>query len=179
MQPINIQSFIDVITNSSTSVFTWADNIDGVKRIINGVLKAANSDYICDDLFDITTEWEDNALSDYLDYQIDEAKEHIDESSELKELFTLWQEEYNKPPYEQRSWYIINKVEDKIVNIVSKNKEEWNIKSLDEWVESRNEYREYKYSSSYVITPKDPGNEEAAKMVEAINGLFNYDASYC
>lgn len=178
MQPINIQSFIDVITNSSTSVFTWADNIEGVKRVINGALKAAGSELTCDDLFDITTEWEENALSDYREYQIDEAKEYIDESSELKELFTSWKEEYNKP-YIQRNWDIINKVEDKIADIASKNKEEWNIKSLDEWVESNNEYREYKYSSSYVITPKDPGNEEAAKMVEAINGLFNYDASYC
>ena len=175
---MRIQSFIDVITNSSTSVFTWADNIEGVKRVINGVLKAANSNYTCDDLFDITTEWEDNALSDYRDYQIDEAREHIDESPELKELLTSRQEEYDKP-YKQRNWDIINKIEDKIVNIVSKNKEEWNIKSLDEWVESSNEYREYKYSSSYVITSKDPNNEEAAKMVESINGLFSYDASYC
>lgn len=175
---MRIQSFIDVITNSSTSVFTWADNIDGVKKIINGVLKAANSDYICDDLFNVTTEWEDNAFSDYRDYQIDEAGEHIDESPELKELLISRQEEYNKP-YKQRSWDIINKVEDKIVNIVSKNKEEWNIESLDEWVESNNEYSEYKYSSDYVITPKDPSNKEAAEMIESINRLFSYDACYC
>lgn len=172
---MRIQSFIDVITNSSTSVFTWADNIDGVKKIINGVLKAANSDYICDDLFDITTEWEDNAFSDYRDYQIDEAGEHIDEFPELKELLISRQEEYSKP----HNWDNIDKIEDKIVSIVSKNREKWNILSLDEWVEDNNEYCEYKYNSNYVITPKDPSNKEAAEMIESINRLFSYDACYC
>ena len=172
---MRIQSFIDVITNSSTSVFTWADNINGVKRIINGVLKAVNSDYTCDDLFDITTEWEENALSDYRDYQIDEAREHTDESLELKELLTSREEEYRK----LYNWDIINEIEDKIASIVSKNREKWNIQSLDKWVESNNEDSEYKYSSCYVITPKDPSNKEAAEMIESINRLFSYDASYC
>lgn len=169
---MKIQSFIDVITNSSTSVFTWADNIEGVKRVINGALKAANSEYTCDDLFNITIEWEENALSDYEDYQMEVAEEHISENPELDKLFT----EYRPT----KDWNLIKDIQKAIIDIASENSDSWDIMPFDTWVEScNNDWGRYKYSSSYVITPKDPGNEEAAKMVEAINGLFNYDASYC
>ena len=50
---IIIQSYIDLITNSSTSVFQYANNIEGVKDIINAVLKASGSNLTCDDLFNI------------------------------------------------------------------------------------------------------------------------------
>lgn len=46
-----IQSYVDLITNSSTSVFTWATSPEAVKEIINAVLKSAGSDLTCDDLF--------------------------------------------------------------------------------------------------------------------------------
>ena len=37
-----IQSYVDLITNSSTSVFTWATSPEAVKEIINAVLKSSN-----------------------------------------------------------------------------------------------------------------------------------------
>ena len=57
---IIIQSYIDLITNSSTSVFQWAYNIEGVKDIINAVLKASGSNLSCDDLFKIYSHYNIN-----------------------------------------------------------------------------------------------------------------------
>ena len=50
---IVIQSFVDLITNSSTEVYPVADNVKGVEHIINKVLEAAGSDKTCSDLFTI------------------------------------------------------------------------------------------------------------------------------
>ena len=175
---MKIQSYIDIITNSSTTVFTFADNIEGVKRIINGVLKASGSEYTCDDLFEITTEWEENAFSDYEEYQIEEAEEHIKENPELKKLFAEYEAEYHKE-YTERDWNFIKNIEKSIMNIVSENSNAWNIVPLDAWVQNCNDGWECKYSSNYVIIPKDPKNQEAANMISTVNNLFDYDASYC
>lgn len=55
MFKINVHSFIDVITNSSTEIYMWADegSVKTVKGIIDTILKAAKSDKTADDLFDI------------------------------------------------------------------------------------------------------------------------------
>jgi len=49
-----VHSIIDVITNSSTEIFSFAtsDSIVQVKKIVNAVLKAADSIKIADDLFE-------------------------------------------------------------------------------------------------------------------------------
>lgn len=174
---MRIQSYIDIITNSSTTVFTFATNIEGVKRIINGVLKAANSEYTCDDLFEITTEWEENALSDYEDYQMEVAEEHIKENLELEKLFAEYRTEYHKK-YTECDWSFIESVQKSIIDIASKNSNAWNIPPLDAWVQSCNDGWECSYSSNYIIIPKDPKNQEAADMINTINNLFDYDASY-
>lgn len=172
---VKVQSFSDIITNSSTEVFTQADNTSGVKRIINGVLIAAGSNYTCDDLFDITIEWDDNAIDRYKEYQIEEAKNHTDDCPELINPLSDYIIESSKP-YGETDWDKICKLENIIVGIVSKNSKKWNILSIDDWVGT--EY-DYSYNSDYVITSKDPKNQEAANMLSAINHLFSYDAYYC
>ncbi|MGM9530641.1 hypothetical protein, partial [Intestinibacter sp.] len=67
---IIIQSYIDLITNSSTSVFQWANSVKGVKDIINAILKSAGSDLTCDDLFNITIHYCID-ISDAMDYYFD------------------------------------------------------------------------------------------------------------
>ena len=55
---IKIKSITDVITNSSTEVFTFADedSVEKLKRFIDSVLYIAGSDKTCDDLFEIRYE---------------------------------------------------------------------------------------------------------------------------
>lgn len=57
---VNIQSISDVITNSSSEIFTVTADYDAAERleeIIDKLLNAAGSQYCCGDLFDISTEW--------------------------------------------------------------------------------------------------------------------------
>ena len=56
MKKINtlIQSFIDVVTNSSAEIFVEATRTKAhIIRMVNEILKAGGSDKTCDDLFDI------------------------------------------------------------------------------------------------------------------------------
>lgn len=174
---MKIQSYIDVITNSSTTVFTFADNIEGVKKIINGVLKVAGSKYTCDDLFDITVEYDvdlDDAIDDYY---LDKAKEH----PELEETVKQYVEECNKK-YKEMDLSLIQKLGSDIYNFLMNHKEEWDIMSLYEWAEDYNNTNwefERKYNSYYNIVPKNPSNSSIATDIYSINNLFSYDASYC
>jgi len=55
---IKIHSFVDLITNSSTEIYIEATEktIQSIKEIIDNILLLGNSDYTCDDLFDIELE---------------------------------------------------------------------------------------------------------------------------
>ena len=59
---MKIQSYSDVITNSSTEVFVTAIDTDYLIDIINAVLAAAGSAYTCDDLFELTIEYGEYVL---------------------------------------------------------------------------------------------------------------------
>ena len=52
---IPIQSFIDVVTNSSTEIFVEATTYtkDHIINMVNEILKAGGSDKTCDDLFEV------------------------------------------------------------------------------------------------------------------------------
>ena len=55
---IKIKSITDVITNSSTEVYTFVDEYgkENLKKFITGILKASGSDKTCDDVFRIRYE---------------------------------------------------------------------------------------------------------------------------
>lgn len=57
---VNIQSLSDIITNSSSEVFTVEARSDAAERleeIIDKLLDATGSQYCCGDLFDIDTDF--------------------------------------------------------------------------------------------------------------------------
>lgn len=58
MRNVKIQSFSDIITNSSSEVYICLsyNGVEIFKEIINSILKIAGSDKECDDYFDIE-EW--------------------------------------------------------------------------------------------------------------------------
>ena len=53
-----IQSFVDIITNSSTEIYTMVGSGEYLKQIINGVLLASGSNKKFDDLFILDYEYE-------------------------------------------------------------------------------------------------------------------------
>lgn len=55
---IKIQSISDVITNSSTEIYVEATEhtLNGIKNIVNSILKSVNSEYTADNLFEFSLE---------------------------------------------------------------------------------------------------------------------------
>ncbi len=68
---INIHSFIDLITNSSTEIFTVVNqsSLKYVKELINKILSDVGSDKTCDDLYTVKLEMED--------YYLDKLRDNI------------------------------------------------------------------------------------------------------
>lgn len=68
-----IQSLIDVITNSSTSIYQIASksSIDYIKTVINGILIAVGSDKKADDLFDFDIRYDEDVYFTYKDFLYD------------------------------------------------------------------------------------------------------------
>lgn len=163
---IIIQSYIDLITNSSTSVFQCANNIEGVKDIINAVLEASGSNLTCDDLFNIELHY-DIDISGASDFYYDLACEKMENDSKLKDLVN----EYNTGYREDI------KILKRIYEYLVKN---YNVKTLDEYAEEYNDdSQDWMYSSFYVIEAKNPKNKKYEEALRMINNLFDYDARYC
>lgn len=55
MIKIPIHSTVDIITNSSSEIFILAnqDTVNGIKNLVNNILRAAESSKTVDDLFEI------------------------------------------------------------------------------------------------------------------------------
>ena len=161
---IIIQSYIDLITNSSKSVFQYANNIEGVKDIINAVLEASGSNLTCDDLFNIELHYNID-IRDAEDFYHELACEKMEYDSKLEDLVNN---------YDTTGDVQILK---KIYEYLVKN---YNVKTLDEYAAEYNiDSDEFKYSSLYMIKAKDPKNEKYSNIINSLNYLFDYDVMYC
>lgn len=82
---MKILSVTDVITNSSSEVFTIVhpEDVDRIKQVINTILEIAESDKTSDDLFDIEYYWDDDEIADYMtDCDIPTKEEAIEKCKE-------------------------------------------------------------------------------------------------
>jgi hypothetical protein len=169
---IIIQSYIDLITNSSTSVFQWANNVNGVKKIINAILKSAGSDLTCNDLFNIAIHYDisiDNAIDYYFDLADKVMQENPDKHPVLKQLLEDYDNCFNSAK--------LVELEKEIYEYLIEN---CGAETLDEYAKSYNDDSdEDMYSSYYSIEAKNPENEKYANIIHKINNLFGYDACYC
>lgn len=161
---IIIQSYIDLITNSSTSVFQCANNIEGVKDIINAVLKVSGSNLTCDDLFNIELHY-DIDIRDAENFYHELACEKMENDSKLEDLVNKYDTTGDVQILEKIYKYLVDN---------------YNVKTLDDYAEEYNiDSDEFKYSSSYRIKAKDPKNEKYSNIINSLNYLFEYDVMYC
>lgn len=84
---VNVKSRTDVITNSSSEVYTYitGDAIENVKKMINSFLIFTGYQGKCDDLIEVkgTSSWSrQDILERYLDYEEDPSPEPTDEELE-------------------------------------------------------------------------------------------------
>lgn len=127
---INIHSFVDVITNSSTTIFVTMNGgaIKGMHSVIDEILKVAKSDKKSEDLFDISIDrdWDDIIESWFEDYA------NEPEDPKEKEMY----DQRNALEYKEFSAYA-----EKVVipylkenNIWQKYTEDWNGFEKDSWL---------------------------------------------
>jgi hypothetical protein len=75
-------SVIDVITNSSTEIFVHSEHcIEPAKELLNELLYLEGSNKKCDDIFEISLEYDKSNIEEIFDYYVDN-----DEYPEISEI---------------------------------------------------------------------------------------------
>ena len=157
---VYLQSFNDIVTNSSMEVYQEATDytVSSIKEIINTILKIAESDKKCDDLFTVYIDYE-NMFEDYFEDIArlckgnEELERQIDEIQESRESYSVL---YNK-----------------CLEVITAN----GLPTIEEFVENYDS--EWRYPSTEVrIIPKTPCTKTDLAILDRINNLFDLEAQY-
>ena len=149
---IKLHSITDLITNSSTVIYTYSEASEqALKDMITSIFKAFNIDKKCDDVFKLVVTMEDTY--DYSD-KIAELEEPIAELEGLKDDASY------------------QKIEDTLKDVLSGKieKPQW-MKQIEQQNEGYNGYR---ISTTLNIIPLKPEYAEMAKLV----GKFLYSTDH-
>lgn len=90
MEKLKLHSIVDVITNSSTVIYTYQDSIEESKELLQEILNIANIEKSVDDLFYIDTFLED--ISIYIENMERCADNYVDDI-EFNEIYKEWKDE--------------------------------------------------------------------------------------
>lgn len=155
-----LQSFNDIVTNSSMEVYQEATDytVSSIKEIINTILKIAQSDKKCDDLFTVYIDYED-MFEEYFENIASlckgnkELERQIDEIQESRESYSVL---YNK-----------------CLEVITAN----GFPTIEEFVENYDS--EWNYPCTEVkIIPKISCTKADLEVLDRINNLFNLEAQY-
>lgn len=136
---LKLHSFVDVITNSSTTIYTYADNaVEPAKKLLAAILKLKGETRSVDELFSVF------CLPDDFEPYFDVASDEDELSEEDKLLCENWSTRYD---YFQKL-----------------RKEILNGNDVPVWLK-RSEY-EYSGTSLWII-PKDPSYKELIELMES------------
>lgn len=155
-----LQSFNDIVTNSSMEVYQEATEytVESIKEIINIILKIAKSDKKCDDLFTVYIDYE-NMFEDYFE----DIAERCNGNEELERQFDEIQT--------SRESYSV--LYNKYLGMITAN----GFPTIEEFV--RNYDSKWRYPSTEVrIIPKVPCTNSELKILDRINDLFNLEGQY-
>ena len=133
--------------------------VSSIKKIIDTILKIAQSDKKCDDLFDVFIDYDD-MLEEYFEEIEDSCKDEglkhlIDEISEDRDL-TLTE--------------VYNKCSDAIISS--------GFPTIEQYVETYDDSWGGYPRTEVKIIPKDSCTKEELEILDRINCLFNIEAQY-
>ena len=174
---IKLQSFIDLITNSSTEVFSTVDtnSVEGLYKMLDAVLKVGGSNLKAKDILEIRVEFDESGIDSYSDYIFDlinADKEYLESSNYIKylNLRDLYHNTKDNS-YDDDFW------EHKEFMVKDYSKKD-GVKSFDEYCKDyNNDSNEWIIESHIVMKFKDPFID--SKILDIINNLFNHEAHYC
>ncbi len=143
---INLHSMTDLITNSSTTIFTLHDNsVKPCKELVNEILALMGSDKTCDDIFKLSVEAD-------LDYAVDMVNDQLEDLLDEEEYKALKiPDDYSKG--RDRIRKILNEIRSGQME-----KPDW----YDELVENNDDYQG---NRELVIEVKDPQFKKLAEKV--------------
>jgi hypothetical protein len=161
---IDIHSVVDLITNSSTTIYTYQNCIPEAKELVQEMLNLSGiKDKTPDDIFYygvFSSDWR------YLDYINDEQEER-DENEVIEGAYNIKAEygtdEYKLQEKEQKQWF-----EELLVGIIKGEKEQ------PDWMDDAksNSYSGYTYSTKlYLISKDNTYKEFGEKIKKILNGI--------
>ena len=153
---IKIHSLVDMITNSSTVIYTYSDgSIDTCKKMMNEILSSLGNPLTCDDMFYIYT---------HIDYDI-----IIDHMTELDDEDVP--EGYKDLSYNEQSEFL-----DEYLSKIAEGsiaKPTW-LSNL----ESKTDYDGFSAQTYLSILPKDTKYEQAAAAIVKFLYSTSHEATY-
>ena len=181
---ISIQSYIDVITNSSTSIYQIADDssVSAVEKLIDTVLKMGGSGMRCKDVFKVSLELYDDER--YIEYAMEEIEESTEEAwgedyEKYQELAKCREALYNID-WRKRDYDAIHETEDELMDLAL---QRGVIQDKLTWASEYNE--EEAYDGGHPIETRikiEPINyipsAEQTQILQNINDLFNNYATF-
>ena len=165
---VAIQSISDIITNSSSEIFQFANNEEGVKELITLVLKAASSNLTCDDLFIVESHYDIDIIE--LEDKYFSFAELYKDDPKVSELV-----EATKGKYRYSYEY-----EDALLNLYNYLVSVYHVADMDELAAAQIKEERIFSNCLYEIIAKDPNNKDLAiKIGNILNNLFDYESHYC
>jgi hypothetical protein len=145
MEQIKLHSITDLITNSSTTIYTYSEgSVNPCKELINEILKLVGEDKTCDDIFELSIVKDNDQLLDRM-------------SSELEDLLNEKEYAALKIPT-KGGWQAINKRYKEIIEDIQSGKV-----PEPEWLEELSE--DIQGDTTLNIKVKDAKYETLAKLV--------------
>ena len=167
---INVHSIIDVITNSSTSVFIHRNCVKEVKELVREILNLSGlKNTTPDDVFYYGVFCDEDY---YLDYINDE--EHEDELYQDDEKYVRVTANYDTPEYKKQS-----KEQDEWFNNLKLSIMKGERKKPDWFESAETNYDDFQYGTYIELIPKDDKYKELAKKIENVFSGISADATYC
>jgi hypothetical protein len=166
---LSLHSIIDVITNSSTEIYTFTNSsaIEKSYELLNEILKIADSDKKAEDLFEIyiiPNDW-DNIINYFNKYYEDE----FEKCDNLQELKILLDEQDKIEEYKERSKF----EKEKIIPFLKKD-DNWKI-IFNKIVDDGDNF--YQRETSLIIVAKDE-LKSTENIINLFWNLFSQEASY-
>jgi hypothetical protein len=158
----SIHSIVDVITNSSTVIYTYEDGCEApAKELIDEMLKlSGESDKKSDDIFYIGTFCDDDQYLDHINESDEDEDEENDELPNVVKVTGEWgTPEYNESVDAQKVW--LNKLQLSIIKgEIEKPK----------WMETAEEGHDYGWRPSTYLTliPKDEKYAEFGRKISSL-----------
>lgn len=150
---LNIHSIVDVITNSSTVIYTYQNNKKEATELLQEILNLIGDDHEVEDLFYIGTFYESSTYSDYLSHSQNEYPKNYPNN------------------YKEQYKYIENIIESVLKGEIIE--PEW----MKE-IENCKDFNDCTRSTRLIIIPKDEKYYALAnKMIKFLNSIES-DADY-